>query len=76
MDSRGALTGELLRPTEQSWAWDPVSFTVANTTRTLEKSAEKLSSTTAPQGKLTKRWAGKSEEDETTARPSEVNNEV
>lgn len=53
------LTGVLFRLTLQSWAWAPVSLTVANTTRTFEKSAAKLSSTLTPLGKIRSSCLGK-----------------
>ena len=41
----------LERVTEQSWVFGPVFFTVPKTTKTLENSAEKLTSTFTPHGK-------------------------
>lgn len=47
-----SLTGVLLRVIVQSWALGPVVFTVPKATMTLENKAEKLTSTSTPQVKI------------------------
>lgn len=51
----------LLRVTVQSSVWEPVVFTVAKATKTLENKAEKLSSTSIPQVNISRFFRGSSE---------------
>lgn len=57
------FTGMLLRVMVQSWVRGPVVFTVAKAIMTLEKRAEKQSSTSTPQRNISRLFLGISEGD-------------